>query len=228
RLFQLPRPHRPAPERGHRLLPLPPPAPQRRLPGQPVRAGPADAGVREQDELPGGLRARPRACGFPGPVPHRIQPQAAAEGVPPACLWAGAAALPEALMGQMRVTAAMNVVIVDGDLSYPANSGKRLRTLNLMIRLARRHRVTYICRGQGGAGADKARTFLGDHGVAAVVVDEPLPRKSGPLFYARLAANLLSGVPYSVATHDSPGMREAVRAHAAKHKVDLWQLEWSA
>jgi glycosyltransferase involved in cell wall biosynthesis len=122
----------------------------------------------------------------------------------------------------------MNAVIIDGDLSYPPNSGKRLRTLNLMVRLARRHRVTYIARGQAGAEADEARAFLGDHGIEAVVVDEPLPRKSGPLFYARLAANLLSPVPYSVATHNSPRMREAARTHAARHKVDLFQLEWSA
>jgi polysaccharide biosynthesis protein PslH len=123
----------------------------------------------------------------------------------------------------------MRVVIVDGDISYPPNSGKRLRTLNLMMRLACRHRITYLCRGQGdGAEARQARTFLGDHGIETIVVDAPLPRKSGPLFYARLAANVLSPVPYSVAAHASPKVRAAVRAYAAEKKVDLWQLEWTA
>jgi glycosyltransferase involved in cell wall biosynthesis len=123
----------------------------------------------------------------------------------------------------------MRAVILDGDISYPPNSGKRLRTLNLMLRLARRHRLTYIGRGQGdGEEARQARTFLGDHGIETIVVDAPLPRKSGPLFYARLAANLLSPLPYSVATHASRRVREAVRAFAARNKVDLWQLEWTA
>ena len=36
----------------------------------------------------------------------------------------------------------MHVVIVDGDVSYPATSGKRLRTLNLMLQVAKRHRIT--------------------------------------------------------------------------------------
>jgi glycosyltransferase involved in cell wall biosynthesis len=123
----------------------------------------------------------------------------------------------------------MKVAIVDGDISYPPNSGKRLRTLNLMLRLARRHRITYICRGHGtGKDAELARTFLGDHGIETVVVPVPLPGKSGLLFYGRLAANLLSPVPYSVATHNSPRVRAAVGAFAAQNQVDLWQFEWTA
>ena len=122
----------------------------------------------------------------------------------------------------------MNVVIVDGDVSYPATSGKRLRTLNLMLRLARRHRITYIARGDAGsAEARQATEFLGDQGIETIVVDHPLPRKSGPLFYARLAANLLSALPYSAASHHSPRMRQAVREYAAQNRVDLWQLEWT-
>ncbi len=49
----------------------------------------------------------------------------------------------------------MNAVIVDGDAAYPPSSGKRLRTLNLMLRLARRHRITYIARCHDGPDAAK-------------------------------------------------------------------------
>jgi glycosyltransferase involved in cell wall biosynthesis len=121
----------------------------------------------------------------------------------------------------------MHAVIVDGDVSYPATSGKRLRTLNLMLRLARRHRITYIARGQGDrAETQQARAYLGDHGIQAVIVDDPLPKKSGPSFYLRLAANLLSPLPYSVASHVRPRMRAAVAAHAAANRVDVWQFEF--
>jgi glycosyltransferase involved in cell wall biosynthesis len=121
----------------------------------------------------------------------------------------------------------MHAVIVDGDVSYPPNSGKRLRTLHLMLRMARRHQVGYICRVNATTAEYRAAAaFLRDHGIEMIAVDHPVPRKSGPLFYARLAANLLSPVPYSVATHDTPGLREAVRAYAARHRVDLWQFEW--
>jgi len=122
----------------------------------------------------------------------------------------------------------MHVVIVDGDLSYPATSGKRLRTMHLMQRLARRHRITYIARGTGQRQeAQNARAYLGDHGVDAIVVDDPLPRKSGPIFYAKLAANLLSSFPYSVTSHQSAALTDVVRDYAAKHPVDLWQFEWT-
>jgi glycosyltransferase involved in cell wall biosynthesis len=132
-------------------------------------------------------------------------------------------------MGERKVgTAQVHAVIVDGDLSYPATSGKRLRTLHLMLRLARRHRVTYIARGQAaGEEARQARACLGDHGIETLVVDDPVARKSGPWFYARLAANLLSPLPYAVASHQSRLMRRAVRSYAGRHRVDLWQVEWS-
>jgi glycosyltransferase involved in cell wall biosynthesis len=121
----------------------------------------------------------------------------------------------------------MHVVIVDGDVSYPANSGKRLRTLNLMLRLARRHRIGYICRANAtGCECRTAADFLRDHGIEMIPFEHSVPPKSGPLFYARLAANLLSPVPYSVASHHTPRLGEAVRAYAARHAVDLWQFEW--
>ena len=121
----------------------------------------------------------------------------------------------------------MHAVIVDGDVSYPATSGKRLRTLNLMLRLAQRHRVIYIARSHGmPAEAQQAEEFLRDHDIEPILVEDPLPRKSGLGFYLRLAGNLFSPLPYSVATHTSVRMREAVAAHAALNSVDVWQFEW--
>lgn len=122
----------------------------------------------------------------------------------------------------------MKVVIVDGDVSYPATSGKRLRTLNLMLRVARRHQVTYV--GRCAADSEEARAappFLREHGIEPVLVHDPVPRKAGLAFYGRLAANLLSPLPYSVASHHSAAMRQAIREIAGRQPVDLWQAEWT-
>src|SRR5260370_23762789 len=98
----------------------------------------------------------------------------------------------------------LRVVLVDEELPYPANSGKRLRALNLVTRLARNHDITYIChRNADAAEADRAVTHLGGHGIATIVVERVLPPRAGPGFYARLGANLLSPLPYSVASHHS-------------------------
>jgi glycosyltransferase involved in cell wall biosynthesis len=118
--------------------------------------------------------------------------------------------------------------MVDEELPYPPNSGKRIRTLNLTLRLARRHDLTLIC--HRNADLDEARRaaeFFHDHGVRTRVVDRVTPPRSGPGFYACLAANLLSPLPYSVASHRSRALRRALRAHAAENPVDLWHCEWT-
>src|ERR1044072_7106842 len=90
----------------------------------------------------------------------------------------------------------LHVTVVDEELPYPMTSGKRIRTLNLLLRLAERHRITYL--SHRNAGIDEAREaahFLSQHDIATVVVDRAVPPKSGPMFFARLAANLLSPLP---------------------------------
>src|SRR5882757_5440280 len=98
----------------------------------------------------------------------------------------------------------MNVVIIDGDVSYPATSGKRLRTLNLMLQVAKRHRITYV--GRCAADSEEARLapdFLRQHNIEPILVHDPVPHKSGLAFYGRLFANLFASDPYSVTSHQS-------------------------
>ncbi len=122
----------------------------------------------------------------------------------------------------------LRVVIVDEELPYPPTSGKRIRTLNLIRRLARRHQLTYLChRNADPEEARQAEAFFQSQGIATVMVDRAVPPKSGLRFYARLAANLLSPLPYSVASHTSVALRQALRDHAARHPVDLWHCEWT-
>lgn len=123
---------------------------------------------------------------------------------------------------------ALEVAVVDEELPYPPVSGKRLRTFHLLSRLARRHRLTYLCqRNEDEPEARRAEKALRDCGIEVVCVPRSVPAKSGPGFYARLAANLFSPLPYSVASHRSPALRAAVRAHASRRVVDLWQAEWT-
>jgi glycosyltransferase involved in cell wall biosynthesis len=122
----------------------------------------------------------------------------------------------------------LHVAMVDEELPYPPTSGKRIRTLNLTLRLARRHRLTYLCHRNADANeANAAQRLFAELGIRTVVVERTIPPKSGPRFYARLAANVLSSLPYSVTSHDSAALRDALRQHAATHAVDLWHCEWT-
>ena len=122
----------------------------------------------------------------------------------------------------------MNVAVIDGDVSYPANSGKRLRTLNLLLHAARRHRVFYVGRCTAGSEEDRrAPSYLRQHGIEPVLVHHPVPRKAGASFYARLLANQFSSLPYSVMSHKSEPMRRAVSELARRERIDVWQVEWA-
>jgi sugar transferase (PEP-CTERM/EpsH1 system associated) len=127
-----------------------------------------------------------------------------------------------------RSSSALRVVMVDEELPYPPTSGKRIRTLNLTLRLARRHRLTYVChRNADAEEAQQAADFFAEHGIEPVIVERVVPPKSGPRFYLRLAANLLSPLPYSVATHKSQRMRQTLADIARTQRVDVWHCEWT-
>lgn len=127
-----------------------------------------------------------------------------------------------------RSSSALRVVMVDEELPYPPTSGKRIRTLNLTLRLARRHRLTYLChRNADAEEARQAAAFFADHGIETRVVERTVPPKSGPRFYLRLAANLLSPLPYSVALHNSRALRHALAEIARTQRVDVWHCEWT-
>lgn len=122
----------------------------------------------------------------------------------------------------------LTIAVLDEELPFPLTSGKRIRTFNLLARLAQRHNITVLChrnpdRDEALAAEEAFRTA----GIATVVVERAVPPKSGPGFYARLAGNLLSPLPYSVSSHASPALADAVRKFAAENAVDVWHCEWT-
>jgi polysaccharide biosynthesis protein PslH len=129
-------------------------------------------------------------------------------------------------------TPSIHAVIVDEELPYPPTSGKRIRILNLVKHLARRHRITLLCHQNRDADELRLATdYLHSHGIETVTVQRQ--KESGPSafqksrFCARLALNLLSPVPYSVQWNECRRLQAAVRRYAADHAVDIWQCEWA-
>jgi glycosyltransferase involved in cell wall biosynthesis len=122
----------------------------------------------------------------------------------------------------------MRVAIVDEELPYPPNSGKRIRTFELISRLARRHEITYIShRNADAAEAVEASRALTRLGIKTMVVEPRLAPRSGWRFYGKLALNLLSPLPYSVSSHKSLSLERSVREVATRDSIDLWQAEWT-
>jgi glycosyltransferase involved in cell wall biosynthesis len=126
------------------------------------------------------------------------------------------------------LTSRLHVAVLDEDLPYPLNSGKRIRTFNLLTRLAKSHRITYIAhRNPDPDELRVAARALRDFDIFPVVVERVVPPKSGVGFCFRLARNLVSPLPYSVATHSSRALREAMDRVAREDRPDLWHCEWT-
>ncbi len=123
----------------------------------------------------------------------------------------------------------MKIAVVDWDITYPTNSGKRLRTLNLMIQLAKRHELHYVSRGDSKSPeAFAAKEFLGDHAIQSHFLSHPIPKKSGAGYAYRILANATtSSLPYAVAAHQGTAFQRDFAKFARQHAFDVWQLEWT-
>src|SRR5438874_13668298 len=95
----------------------------------------------------------------------------------------------------------LNVLVIDEYFPYPPDSGKPIRTWNLLRRLSEHHQVTLLCYGNA-AHVQAPASPLHAEFVA------PLVPHAGFDLYARLAANLLSPYPYSVSKHYTQRFRE--------------------
>ena len=124
--------------------------------------------------------------------------------------------------------ARLHVAVLDEEFPFPLNSGKRLRSFNLITRLARDFRVTYVAHANPDEEELRlAANALRRHGVFVVPVNYTVPPKEGLGFYARLVKNLASPLPYSVVTHASAAMQAAMDKLIATDPPDLWHCEWT-
>ena len=110
----------------------------------------------------------------------------------------------------------MRVLILTTQYPYPVRSGNALRTLALLERLAPRHEITIMAFAQRD---DPAVQALRDRGMQCISVRPPAWT---PLRNARIAAWSLAGrLPYIMATHCTPAMRQALSRALNSGKYDL-------
>jgi glycosyltransferase involved in cell wall biosynthesis len=116
----------------------------------------------------------------------------------------------------------LKVLVLDEEIPYPPNSGKRIRTWNLLRLLARKHQVHLLCYGKEGAGAAALRSA----GIILHLV-EPLKDSKGLLLYLKLALNLFSSYPFSVSKHYSKRFQRAYDELVRNIAWDLIHCEWT-
>ena len=124
----------------------------------------------------------------------------------------------------------MRIMILDEELPFPLNSGKRIRTSNLLTRLSSRHELTWI--GYPNADAqewEEAQVYYRDHGMRLVPLEDRLLPNRGVAFARALLRNTLaSPLPYTVQKHARRVLRETVHKWSrSEQKIDLWHCEWT-
>ncbi|MCE1226582.1 MAG: glycosyltransferase family 4 protein [Geobacteraceae bacterium] len=115
----------------------------------------------------------------------------------------------------------MNVLIVDEEVPWPLDTGKRLRSYNLLQRLQRDHSITYLCYGTPAAVLPDCPN------VNVITLPSPVLEQKGFFFYWSLLVNLLSPRPYIVDRHYSAALADKVSSLVATGDFDLLHCEWT-
>lgn len=117
----------------------------------------------------------------------------------------------------------LRVLVLDEEPPYPTDSGKKIRTWNLLTPLAVEHEIVYVCY----AAADSpAHAVMRAAGIELVAV-EPRERETGAWLYARLLANCFSREPFSVSKHARRRFHEKVSELLRSRTFDLIHCEWT-
>lgn len=117
----------------------------------------------------------------------------------------------------------LKVLVTDEEIPYPLNSGKRIRTWNLLRHLAHRHEITFLCYG---VADNPAKTEMENLGIRVLLVS-PLSASHSARFYMGAMNNLISIWPYSVARHHTHRFTQRLEQLLDSEPYDLVHFEWT-
>lgn len=117
----------------------------------------------------------------------------------------------------------LRVLVLDEYFPFPPDSGKPIRSWNLLRRLAARHDVTFLCHGHPSPEQSNAAREAGIR-IESVA---GIPASAGLALYGRLLLNLASVYPYSVDKHYTARFHHKLRELLATERFDLIHCEWT-
>lgn len=114
----------------------------------------------------------------------------------------------------------MHILWIKTELLHPVDKGGRIRTYQMLRALARQHRLTYLTLDDGTAAPDAVARAT-EYCERVEVVPFAPPPKGSAGFWAALARNAVSSLPYAVARYEVPALRDRLRALCATGDVDV-------
>ncbi len=118
----------------------------------------------------------------------------------------------------------MRILVLDEEFPWPLNTGKRIRTYNLIRELSKYHQITYLAYAEPECAAEKHFAEIGLNPIAVPLLDRAA---RGPIFYWRLGMNLFSEYPFIVTSHQTRRYQHAFEKLLAGSSFDLVICEWT-
>ncbi|HEX9918063.1 MAG TPA: hypothetical protein VGA87_02785, partial [Pyrinomonadaceae bacterium] len=114
----------------------------------------------------------------------------------------------------------MRILWLKTELLHPVDKGGKIRTYQMLKALRREHHVTYLTLDDGSGAADAA-ALAAEYCHELVRVPFSVRPKFSAGFYAELASNLVSPLPYFMKKYESEGMRREIEARARPSEFDV-------
>ena len=114
----------------------------------------------------------------------------------------------------------MRILWLKTELLHPVDKGGKIRTYHMLKELRREHHITYLTLDDGAGGAE-ARERAVEYCHELVCVPHHTRPKFTPGFYAELALNLVSPLPYFMKKYESAGMRREIIERTRRDAFDV-------
>jgi polysaccharide biosynthesis protein PslH len=114
----------------------------------------------------------------------------------------------------------MHILWLKTELLHPVDKGGKIRTYHMLKELKRQHRVTYLTLDDGTAGP-YAHEQAYEYCHELITIPHSTSEKFSARFYAELAQNLVSPLPYFMKKYESAAMRAAIEQRVAQGDIDV-------
>lgn len=114
----------------------------------------------------------------------------------------------------------MKILWLKTELLHPVDKGGRIRTYQMLKELRKEHEITYLTLDDGSAAPD-ARDLSNEYCSNLITVPHSVAPKFSPRFYAEIAGNLFSELPYFIAKYQSAAMRQKIEDVLAENAHDI-------
>ncbi|MDR1480898.1 MAG: glycosyltransferase family 4 protein [Planctomycetaceae bacterium] len=120
----------------------------------------------------------------------------------------------------------LRILVIDEWLPSVCNSGKSIRSFELLAPFARRHSITYAVNQLGEIQHEHLQKMQ-DAGFNVICVPRPLHYGSVPAILFGAIPALFDPLPISVRRHTSKKFADTIKQLLANNKFDIVHIEWS-